>query len=96
MRYWKITMNNGFCGCEEIELVKTADAEDLTDCGGEYLQGYSFYEPDARFIGEEEDYDSEEEYQEAYDSYIEGLSVDVEELTYEEYLEECDNEGVEP
>lgn len=96
MRYWKITMNNGFCGCEEVELIKTEDNEDLTYCGGEYLQGYSFYEPDSRFIGEEEDYDSEEEYQEAYDSYIEELSVDVEELTYDEYLEECDNEGVEP
>lgn len=96
MRYWKITMNNGFCGCEEVELVKTADTEDLADCGGEYLQGYAFAEPDARFIGEEDDFDSEEEYQEAYDSYIEELSVDVEELTYEEYLEECDNEGVEP
>lgn len=96
MRYWKITMDNGFCGCEEIELVKTADTEDLTYCGDEYLQGYSFYEPDARFIGEEDDYDSEEECQEAYDSYIEGLSVNIEELTYEEYLEECNNEGVEP
>ena len=96
MRYWKITMNNGFCGCDEVELEKTEDNEDLTHFGCEYLQGYSFYEPDERFIGEEEDYDSEEEYQEAYDSYIEGLYVDVEELTYEEYLEECDYEGVEP
>lgn len=96
MRYWKITMNNGFCGCEEVELVKTADDEDLTYTCGEYLQGYSFAEPDSRFIGDEEDYETEEEYQEAYDYYISELSVDAEELTYEQYLEECYNEGVEP
>ena len=96
MRYWKVTMNNGYCGCEEIELIKTEDEDDLTYSGNEFLQGYSFYEPDKRFIGEEDDYDTEEEYFDAYDSYMEGLTVDIEELTYEEYLEECENEGIQP
>lgn len=96
MRYWKITMSNNYCGCDEVELLKTEDEDDLTYSGDEFLQGYSFYEPDSRFIGNEEDYDTEEEYLEAYDSYIEELSVDIEELTYEDYLEECDNYGVTP
>ena len=85
----EITMNNGFFGCEEIVLMETADDEDLTYTCGDFLQNeYSFAEPDSRFIGRKEDYDSEEEYLEAYNSYIEELSVDAEELTYEEYLEE--------
>lgn len=96
MRYWKITMDNGFSNCKEVKLEKTADNEDLTYYDNEYLQEYSFYEPDSRFIGEEEDYETEEDYQEEYDYYMDGLCVDVEELTYEEYLQECDNEGVEP
>lgn len=96
MRYWKITMNNGYCGCKEVELIKTEDEDDLTYSENEFLQGYSFYEPDSRFIGEEDEYETEEEYQEAYDDYMEGLSVDIEELTYEKYLEECENEGIQP
>lgn len=96
MRYWKVTISNNYCGCDEVELLKTEDEDDLSYSEDELLQGYSFYEPDSRFIGNEEDYDTEEEYFEAYDSYIEELSVDIEELTYEEYLEECDNYGVTP
>ena len=96
MRYWKVSMSNGYCGCEEVEMVKTEDNEDLHDNADAYMQGYSFYEPDSRFIGDEDSFDSEEEYQEAYDEYIDGLSISIEELTYEKYLNECENEGVEP
>ena len=96
MRYWKITMENGYCGCEEVELVADEDNADLNLNVDGYLQNYGFAEPDARFIGEEDDYESEEEYQEAYDFYVENLSACVEELTYEEYLAECDNYGVTP
>ena len=96
MRYWKVTMSNNYCGCDEVELLKTEDEDDLSCSEDEFLQGYSFYEPDSSFIGDKEDYDTEEEYFAAYDSYIEELSVDIEELTYEEYLEECDNYSVTP
>ena len=54
MRYYKATMNNGYCGCEEVELFTEPDSVNV---GNQYaldlLQNYSFYEPDSRFIDED-------------------------------------------
>ena len=88
--YFKITFSNGYCGCDEEiyeEFNTEKEAEEYAD---EYLTGgmYSFYEPDSRFIGDKEDYESEEEYLAAYDSYQEDCTYDIKEITKEEYEEE--------
>lgn len=49
---------------------------------------YSFYEPDSSFIGDEEDYDSEEEYWEAVEEYQKNCGYFIEEISKEEYEEE--------
>jgi len=88
MKYFKITCSNGYCGCDEewyevAEDTATAEDYDLED----YLQGYCFLEPDKRFV-DPDDYETEEEYEEAYEEYQEYISVDIEEITREEYENE--------
>lgn len=97
MRYYKILMRNGYCGCEETEIVALPDDENVEKYAYECLiNNYSFYEPDSRFIGYMEDYDTEEEYYEEYEEYQNNLTADIEELTYEGYLAERDNYGIIP
>lgn len=97
MKYYKILMRNGYCGCDEIELVALSDNEDVEEYAYECLvNNYGFYEPDFRFIGEMEDYDTEEEYYEEYEEYQNNLTADIEELTYEQYIAERDNYGIIP
>lgn len=85
MKYFKITCSNGYCGCDE-EWYEEADDNaieydfDLDD----YLQGYAFLEPDSRFV-DRDDYETEEEYEEAYAEYQAEICVDIEEITREEY-----------
>ena len=84
MKYFKIEMSNGYCGCDETYLIKAKDAYEIDDY--ELLEScYSFLEPDERFIGYEEDYDSKEEYDEAYNEYNDNLSCFWEEIPKEEY-----------
>lgn len=88
--YFKITFSNGYCGCDE-EIYEEFDTEkEAVDYAEEYLTSgwYSFYEPDYRFIGDEDDYDYEEEYLEAYEQYQEDCTYDITEITKEEYEEE--------
>lgn len=90
MKYFKITCSNGYCGCDEEwyeEAEDTATAEDynLED----YLLLYDFLVPDERFV-DPDDYETEEEYEEAYAEYQEYISVDIEEITRGEY----DNERI--
>jgi hypothetical protein len=85
MKYFKITCSNGYCGCDEEwfeEAEDTATADDF-NCE-DYLQNYGFYDPDARFI-DPDDFETEEEYEEAYADYQANISIDVEEITREEY-----------
>ena len=87
MKYFKITCSNGYCGCDEewYEVAEdTATADDFK-CD-DYLQNYAFYDPDARFI-DLADFETEEEYEEACADYQENISIDIEEITKEEYEE---------
>ena len=62
MRYYKATINNGYCGCEEVELFPEPDNVNVdSQYALDLLQNYSFYEADSRFI-DEDNYKSEEEY----------------------------------
>ena len=85
--YFKITFSNDYCGCDE-RIYEEFDTENEAEVWAyEYLTSgmYSFYEPDYRFIGDEDDYESEEEYLEAYDNYQENCTYNIEEITKEEY-----------
>ena len=91
----KMTFSNGYGGCDEEIYIKCNDDwsnSDLEDYAGEYLRGqYGFYEPDARFV-DERDYDTEEEYNEAYAEYQDNCYYNYEDCTEEEYI---DNGGEE-
>lgn len=88
--YFKITFSNGYCSCDEEIYEEFNSVEEALEYAEEYLTSgmYGFYEPDSRFIGDKEDYDSEEEYLEAYESYQEDCNYDIIEITKEEYEEE--------
>lgn len=88
--YYKITFSNGYCGCDEEIYEEFNTIEEAEEYATEYLTCgmYSFYEPDSRFIGYDEDYDSEEEYWEAVDEYQENCTYFIEEISKEEYEEE--------
>lgn len=93
--YIKMTFSNGWCTCTEEIYRKFPDNwtnSDLEDYAEEYLCNYyGFYEPDARFV-DERDYDTEEEYNEAYAEYQDNCYYDYEDCTEEEYI---DNDGEE-
>ena len=92
--YIKMTFSNGCCGCDEEIYRKFNDDwsnSDLDDYAEEYLRNwYSFYDDD-RFV-DSDDYDTEEEYNEAYAEYQDNCYFNYEECTEEEYI---DNGGEE-
>lgn len=87
--YCKIIFQNGYCGCDETIYEEFNTEKEAEEYAQEYLTGgmYSFYEPDYRFIGDEDDYEYEEEYLEAYDEYQANCTFIIEEITKEEYEE---------
>jgi len=93
--YVKITFTNGYCGCDEEIYRKFPDnwtISDIEDYGVDYLHNcYGFYEPDSRFV-DEYDYETEEEYEEAYEDYQATCDFRCEDCTEEEYF---DNDGEE-
>lgn len=88
MEYFKITCSNGYCGCDEDFYIE-AESEGLAeDMGNEIMWNeYSFIEPDNRFIGWEEDYETDEDYEDAIEEYQENCSFWITDVTKEEYEE---------
>lgn len=76
MRYWKVEMGNGYCGCDEEFVTKTKDDEELNfeDC----LCMYSYSDGAAGIDLEDEEF---EEY--TYADIAEDSTW--EEITEEEY-----------
>ena len=76
MRYWKVEMGNGYCGCDEEFVTKTNDNEELNfeDC----LCMYSYSDGAAGIDLEDEEF---EEY--TYADIAEDSTW--EEITEEEY-----------
>lgn len=76
MRYWKVEMGNGYCGCDE-EFVTTTEDNDLTfeDC----LDMYAYADGAGGIDPDDEEF---EEY-----SYVEYISDNTtwEEIKEEEY-----------
>lgn len=88
MEYFKITCSNGYCGCDEDFYIE-AESEGLAeDIGNEIIWNeYSFIEPDNRFIGWEEDYETDEDYEDAIEEYQENCTFWITDITKEEYEE---------
>lgn len=88
MEYFKITCSNGYCGCDEDFYIE-AESEGLAeDIGNEIMWNeYSYIEPDNRFIGWEEDYETDEDYEDAIEEYQENCSFWITDITKEEYEE---------
>lgn len=86
MRYWKVEMGNGYCGCDEKFVTKTPYNEELDF---EYcLSMYSYLDGAAGLDPDDEEF---EEY-----SYEECISDNTtwEEITKEEYQSLVDEEGL--
>jgi len=86
MRYWKVEMGNGYCGCNEEFVTKTKDNEVLSfkDC----LFMYTYSDGAAGIDPEDEEF---EEY-----SYEECIAENTtwEEITKEEYQALIDEVGL--
>lgn len=78
-KYYKITCSNGYCGCNEDYYEKIEDGEDIDNIASEYLDCYSFHDPDGRFCDMENEEDVE--------NYYDNLMVDYQEITKGEYQE---------
>lgn len=88
MKYFKFYCSNGFCGCDEEFYKEIEDDCDIDEYAQEILYNeYSFAEPDGRFISDKSwnDEITDEEYEE----YEQNLDIYYEELTKEEYEENC-------
>lgn len=79
MKYWKITYYNNYCGCDEDFYVMAENEHEADIMGMDYLEEYSFYDPDERFV----DMEDEDQVQEYYDN----LSYEVKEVSKEEFDE---------
>ena len=73
----KVTVTNGFCGCDEENYFEVENEEQAEIETESCYQSYSFLEPDDRFC----DMDNEDEIEEYYNS----ICADWEEITEEEY-----------
>lgn len=79
----RITYSNGYCGCDETEVLEVENMEEAETYANEntYQYGES-YEHVA--TGWDEDFESEED----RDYYYENCTYSIEEITEEEYQEE--------
>lgn len=90
MYYFKITYSNGYCGCDEEEYIEAESEEEAWQVFLDGIEGYSFTEPDSRFV-DQDDYETEEEYFEAYEEYQDGIQEysTLEKISEEEYKKNC-------
>ena len=84
MRYWKVEMGNGYCGCDEQFLTKTDDDTELIfeDC----LQMYSYTDGAAGLNPDDEDFEEC-----PYEEYISENSY-WEEIDEEEFQDLIDED----
>lgn len=79
----RISYSNGYCGCDETEVLEVEDMKEAETYAAENVYQYGeSYEHVA--CGWGNDFDSEED----RDYYYENCTYDIEEITEEEYQEE--------
>ena len=87
--YFKITYQNGYCGCDEEYCIKANTEEEAIKYAGEAMPDlYPFYDDASQCINDIEDYDDEEEYWEDFAAYQENCDFMITELSEEEDAEE--------
>ena len=86
MKYFKATYSNGYCGCYEDVYIKAETEVEAEEIAWDDIECYTFYEPDERFI-DPYDYDDDEQYELAVEGYKEDITVEITEITREEYKE---------
>lgn len=88
MKYWKVEMNNGYCGCDDNFVTKTDDDTELTfiDCMDMYVyaDGAAGIDPD----DEEFEECSYEETVSEYSSWEEISEEEYKNLIEQEYWDE--------
>lgn len=79
----RITYSNGYCGCDNEEVV---EVENMEEAEAYAQEGLHDYEETYEYVacGWDNDFESEED----RDAYYEGCSYLIEEITEEEYQEE--------
>ena len=79
----RINYSNGYCGCDESEVLEVKDIEEAEAYAAEaihdYAESYSYVS-----TGWEQDFESEED----EEAYYENCDFDITEITEEEYQEE--------
>ena len=79
----RINYSNGYCGCDESEVLEVENIEEAEAYAAEGIYDYAeLYTYVA--TGWNEDFESEEE----EEAYYENCTFDIEEITEEEYQEE--------
>lgn len=86
MKYFKVTYQNGYCGCGEEHYIDAETEKEADEVAIDGIQNYSFYDPDSRFI-DEYDYNNEDDYYQAVENYQNNIYYDIEEITREEFEE---------
>lgn len=85
MKYFKVTYYNGYCGYDENNYFTAEDGEAAYEAAERNIgEWYCFYEPDYRLV-DEDDYETEEEYEQAVEDYQNDIYFEIEEITKEEY-----------
>lgn len=88
MEYFKITCSNDYCGCDEDFYIEAESEGYAENIGNEIMWNeYSYIEPDERYIGYRDDYETDEDYEDAIEEYQENCSFWITEITKEEYEE---------
>ena len=84
--YFKIVFTNGYCGCNEEHYIKVESEQEAKEFFENNIEYYGFFDPDSRFV-DEEDYETTEEYFQAIEEYQNSIyeSSWWEEITEEEY-----------
>ena len=91
MYYYKLNMDNGYCGCDETYLLKT-EIELTDEDFSAYIDGYYSYSDG--FGGFDNDWESNwETYDDFWDDYIESILenscyIEIDEAEFEYWVDE--------
>lgn len=78
----RITYSNGYCGCDETEVLEVENMEEAEEWASDALNDYAENYAHAA-TGWDTDFESEEE----EEAYYENCTYEIEEISEEEYQE---------
>lgn len=87
MKYFRVEVGNGYCGCDEMWVTET-EADDL-NFWDDVLEQYSYQ---SGFAGMDEDEFDEDEFGQTYEDRI-SENAFWEEISYDEFIRLQDEEG---